>query len=311
MPTKEDILKLIPNNILQKCQVSLFLHFLTVANTENVDLENLTFNSETLRFVEQKIIVNLDNYDDFRQTCKFGLEIETWQTKDNDRNIPKKIIEVNENYKYCVDGSTDGWELQTDRPMNYNEINNFGKHILNQCVVNKLEINEKCSMHISISHPALKMVNHTSKKVKNLQAICTALSIPLLYSMIEQRFANKENFDRYYKIRVHGEKYTSVSFRKKDNAQYGYFEFRFIGGNLTVAQLEEAFNTVAYTLWAAVKLLDNKKEYAEIVAESHGLVKFLEHSLLLPDIGMQFSAKTLIKNVTTPFIERVKQICVQ
>ena len=75
--------------------------------------------------------------------------------------------------------------------------------------------------------------------------------------------------------------------------------------------MEEAFNTVAYTLWAAVKLLDNKKEYAEIVAESHGLVKFLEHSLLLPDIGMQFSAKTLIKNVTTPFIERVKQICVQ
>ena len=78
-----------------------------------------------MRFVEQKIIVNLDNYDDFRQTCKFGLEIETWQTKDNDRNIPKKIIEVNENYKYCVDGSTDGWEFQTDRPMNYNEINNL------------------------------------------------------------------------------------------------------------------------------------------------------------------------------------------
>jgi len=310
-PNHENVLKLIPTKILNECKATLFITFLNTVTAPNFTAEDLVFNEQTLTFSNVTIELTLHDYLTFKNECNYGLEIETWKNSDGDKAIPRKIVSAHDNYEFVVDGSTSGWEFRTKNPMKYEGITTFGNHIINQCNKENLQINEKCSAHISISHPALKMPNYTAKKVKNLQAICTALAVPLLFPIMEQRFKDKSNFDQYYKVQVSSDRYTSVSFRKRDDSPNGYFEFRFIGGKLTQEELKEAFDTVAYSLWAALKLLNNKKEYGELIAESHGMVQFLKASLLLPDIGVSFTPKSLIQSTTKSFIEKVKQVCVQ
>jgi hypothetical protein len=183
-------------------------------------------------------------FKEFLNECVFGYEQETWNTEDED--VPRSIQNI-KNIKVHTDGSVDGYEFVTSKPLPFGEITAFAKDVITECNKNSFEINEKCSGHISISHPQIK-----HQYDEEVQAGLSIFSILPLYTLISSRFLNYSNYEEYYRFRISTSKYTAVNHHS--NSSKEYWEYRFIGGKIELDKINEIFETVAYSLYITYKL---------------------------------------------------------
>ena len=182
-------------------------------------------------------------FKEFLNECKFGFEQETFETEDNEIDAFEGI----EHIRFHKDGSVDGHEFVTDKPLSYQQITSFAKEVIETCKENKFEINSKCSGHISISHPKIK-----HNYYEEIQLGLSVLSILPLFELVAPRFSDIDNYSEFYRFQASESKYTAV------NHHDDYWEFRFIGGQLPLDKIDYIFETVAYSLYMTYRLRYNE-----------------------------------------------------